>query len=76
MWFTKNKTMLKCLFIFVDQNETKQNVITLFVSFVALYYFCSISVSLQGLSGLPGFFFFLFFFGLSVTQITHDSAYV
>ncbi len=26
----KIKTMLKCLFIFVDQNETKQNVITLF----------------------------------------------
>ncbi len=26
----KIKTMLKCLFIFVDQNETKRNVITLF----------------------------------------------
>ncbi len=26
----QNKTMLKCLFIFVDQNETKRNVITLF----------------------------------------------
>ncbi len=26
----KIKTMLKCLFIFVDQNETKPNVITLF----------------------------------------------
>ncbi len=26
----KIKTMLKCLFVFVDQNETKRNVITLF----------------------------------------------
>ncbi len=54
----KIKTMLKCLLIFVDQNETKRNVITLF-RLVALL-FCSISVScdltlLQGLSGLPGF---------------------
>ncbi len=53
----KIKTMLKCLFIFVDQNETKcYNVIS--SRLVALLLFCSISVScvsLQGLSGLPGF---------------------
>jgi len=28
MWFTKIKTMIKCLFIFVDQNETLFNVIS------------------------------------------------
>ncbi len=47
----KIKTMLKCLFIFVDQNETKRNVITLF----RLVSCVSLMVSLQGLSGLPGF---------------------
>ncbi len=40
----KIKTMLKCLFIFVDQNETKRyNVIS--SRLVALLLFCSISVS-------------------------------
>ncbi len=55
----KIKTMLKCLFIFVDQNETKQNFV-ISSRLVALLLFCSISVScdltlVQGLSGLPGF---------------------
>ncbi len=45
----KIKTMLKCLFIFVDQNETKcYNVIS--SRLVMLLLFCSISVSLQGLT--------------------------
>ncbi len=35
----KIKTMLKCLFIFVDQNETKQNVITLFRLVLSHYYY-------------------------------------
>ncbi len=52
----KIKTMLKCLFIFVDQNETKRyNVISSRFVALLLLLFCSISVSLQRLSGLPGF---------------------
>ncbi len=35
----KIKTMLKCLFIFVDQNETKWNVITLFCLVSSRYYY-------------------------------------
>ncbi len=45
----KIKTMLKCLFIFVDQNETKRNVITLF-RLVLSRFLCLTS----GASGLPG----------------------
>ncbi len=57
----KIKTMLKCLFIFVDQNETETKCYNVISSrLVALLLFCSIFVScdltlLQGLSGLPGF---------------------
>ncbi len=55
----KIKTMLKCLFIFIDQNETKRNVITLFrlVSrVIILQYFCFMCLNVtSGLSGLPGF---------------------
>ncbi len=35
----KIKTMLKCLFIVVDQNETKRNVITLFRLVLSHYYY-------------------------------------
>ncbi len=38
----KIKTMLKCLFIFVDQNETKQNVITLFCLVLSRYYYFAV----------------------------------
>ncbi len=45
------KTMLKCLFIFVDQNETKLNVISSRLVALLLL-FCSISVSCVSLQGL------------------------
>ena len=52
MWFTKYKT--KYLFIFVDQNEMRQNVITLFHLaniIIILQYFCFLSLNSGAASG-------------------------
>ncbi len=47
----KIKTMLKCLFIFVDQNEKKLNVIKLFRLFLSRF----LCLTSGAESGLPGF---------------------
>ncbi len=55
----QNKNYAKCLFIFVDQNEMKRNVITLFrLALSRYYYYFAVflfPVSLFRGSGLPGF---------------------
>ncbi len=44
----KIKTMLKCLFIFVDQNETKRNVITLFRLVLSRFLCLTSGAEIQG----------------------------
>ncbi len=44
----KIKTMLKCLFIFVDQNETKRNVITLFRLVLSRFLSLTSGAEIQG----------------------------
>ncbi len=51
----KIKTMLKCLFIFVDQNETKRNVIMLFRLVLSRYYYYFAAFLFRGCQGCQVF---------------------